>query len=84
MPVKDYDQLFIGGKWVAPEGTDTIEVISPSTEEVIARSPTPRRPTSTRPSPPPARPSTTGPGRTWPRPSGGRSSPRWATPSPPR
>jgi betaine-aldehyde dehydrogenase len=39
MPVKDYDQLFIGGSWVAPEGTGKIEVISPSTEEVVARVP---------------------------------------------
>ena len=39
MAVKDYDRLFIGGTWVAPEGTGTIEVISPSTEEVVARVP---------------------------------------------
>ena len=39
MPVKDYDRLFIGGTWVAPEGTGTIEVVSPSTEEVVARVP---------------------------------------------
>ena len=39
MAVKDYDRLFIGGKWVAPEGTGTIEVVSPSTEEVVARVP---------------------------------------------
>jgi betaine-aldehyde dehydrogenase len=37
--IRDYDRLFIGGDWVAPEGTDTIEVISPSTEEVIGRVP---------------------------------------------
>ena len=36
MAIRDYDRLFIGGDWVAPEGTDTIAVISPSTEEVIA------------------------------------------------
>jgi len=41
MAVKDYDRLFIGGAWVAPEGTGTIEVISPSTEEVVARVPDP-------------------------------------------
>jgi len=28
-------QFFIGGKWVAPLGTDTIEVINPATEEPI-------------------------------------------------
>lgn len=39
MPIKDYDQLFIGGAWVAPEGTGRIEVISPATEEVVARVP---------------------------------------------
>ena len=39
MPVRDYEQLFIGGQWVQPEGTDVIEVVSPSTEEVIARVP---------------------------------------------
>ena len=39
MAVKDYDQLFIGGHWVTPEGTDTIAVVSPSTEEVVARVP---------------------------------------------
>ncbi|MGH9091665.1 MAG: aldehyde dehydrogenase [Acidimicrobiales bacterium] len=39
MAVKDYDRLYIGGTWVAPEGTDTIEVVSPSTEEVVARVP---------------------------------------------
>src|ERR1700690_2357980 len=39
MAIRDYDRLFIGGDWVAPEGTDTIAVISPSTEEVVARVP---------------------------------------------
>jgi betaine-aldehyde dehydrogenase len=39
MTVKDYDRLFIGGTWVAPAGTEKIEVISPATEEVIARVP---------------------------------------------
>ena len=39
MAIRDYDRLFIGGDWVAPEGTDTIGVISPVTEEVIARVP---------------------------------------------
>ncbi|MDT3444026.1 MULTISPECIES: aldehyde dehydrogenase [unclassified Pseudofrankia] len=31
------DRLFIGGEWVAPSGPDTFDVISPATEEVIAR-----------------------------------------------
>jgi aldehyde dehydrogenase (NAD+) len=39
MAIKDYDRLFIGGAWVAPEGTGTIEVVSPATEEVVARVP---------------------------------------------
>jgi aldehyde dehydrogenase (NAD+) len=39
MAIRDYDRLFIGGDWIAPEGTATIGVISPSTEEVIARVP---------------------------------------------
>ncbi len=39
MAIRDYDRLFIGGDWVAPEGTDFIEVISPSTEEVVGRVP---------------------------------------------
>ena len=33
------DKLFIGGDWVSPAGTGTIDVISPSTEQVIARVP---------------------------------------------
>src|ERR1700733_14473698 len=39
MAIRDYDRLLIGGGWVAPEGTDTISVVSPSTEEVIAHVP---------------------------------------------
>ena len=37
--MKTYDRLFIGGEWVAPATSTTIEVISPHTEEVIARVP---------------------------------------------
>jgi aldehyde dehydrogenase (NAD+) len=37
--VHTYEQLFIGGEWVAPAGTGTIEVISPHTEEVVGRVP---------------------------------------------
>src|SRR5919106_5807792 len=33
------DTLYIGGEWVAPSSTNTIDVISPATEEVIARVP---------------------------------------------
>jgi len=33
------DQLFIGGKWVKPEGSGVIEVISPHTEAVIGSVP---------------------------------------------
>ncbi|MEU8266591.1 aldehyde dehydrogenase [Sphaerisporangium sp. NPDC049002] len=34
-----HDRLFIGGDWVAPAGTATIDVISPHTEEVVGRVP---------------------------------------------
>ncbi|WP_214108430.1 aldehyde dehydrogenase [Acrocarpospora catenulata] len=34
-----HDTLFIGGDWVAPAGTGIIEVVSPHTEEVVARVP---------------------------------------------
>jgi len=37
--VQDYDKLYIGGEWVEPHGTGSIEVISPHTEEVIGRVP---------------------------------------------
>jgi aldehyde dehydrogenase (NAD+) len=33
------DTLYIGGEWVTPSTSNTIEVISPATEEVIARVP---------------------------------------------
>ncbi len=39
MSVITKDKLFIGGQWVAPAGTSLIEVISPHTEEVIAKVP---------------------------------------------
>lgn len=32
-----YDKFFIGGRWVAPSSDRTFEVVSPSTEEVVAR-----------------------------------------------
>jgi aldehyde dehydrogenase (NAD+) len=34
-----YDKFFIGGKWVDPSGTDTLDVVSPATEEVVGRVP---------------------------------------------
>jgi betaine-aldehyde dehydrogenase len=34
-----HEKLFIGGEWVAPAGTDVIDVISPHTEEVVGRVP---------------------------------------------
>ena len=37
--MKAYDRLFIGGEWVSPAGTGTIDVINPTTEEVIGRVP---------------------------------------------
>jgi aldehyde dehydrogenase (NAD+) len=33
------DKLYIGGEWVTPDGTGTIDVINPTTEEVIGRIP---------------------------------------------
>ena len=35
--MQTYKELYIGGEWVAPDGSDVIEVISPATEEVIGR-----------------------------------------------
>src|SRR3954470_16750803 len=32
--VKDYDRLYIGGEWVQPDGTGSIDGINASTEEV--------------------------------------------------
>jgi betaine-aldehyde dehydrogenase len=37
--VADYQELFIGGEWVAPAGQGRIEVISPVTEEVYGTVP---------------------------------------------
>ncbi|WP_238006544.1 aldehyde dehydrogenase [Dactylosporangium sp. AC04546] len=36
-----HDVLFIGGRWVKPDSDTTIEVVSPSTEEVVGRVPAP-------------------------------------------
>ncbi len=35
----DHDKLYIGGEWVGPAGSGTIEVIDPSTEVVVGRVP---------------------------------------------
>ncbi|MEV4547645.1 aldehyde dehydrogenase [Nonomuraea wenchangensis] len=37
--MRQHDTLFIGGEWVAPAGTGTIDVISPHTEEIVGRVP---------------------------------------------
>ena len=37
--VMERKELFIGGTWVSPQSTETIEVVSPHTEEVIGRAP---------------------------------------------
>lgn len=34
--MESHQELFIGGEWVAPEGDETIDVVSPQTEETIA------------------------------------------------
>ena len=37
--MKHYDQLYIGGQWVAPQGKGTIDVIDSGTEAVMGRIP---------------------------------------------
>jgi betaine-aldehyde dehydrogenase len=37
--MQTFKELYIGGEWVAPSGSDVIEVISPSTEEVFGQVP---------------------------------------------
>ncbi len=37
--MRDHDRFYIGGQWVAPAGSATIDVISPHTEEVVGRVP---------------------------------------------
>lgn len=39
--VPSFAQLYLGGEWVEPAGDEHIEVICPSTEEVISRVPNP-------------------------------------------
>ena len=33
------DEVFIGGEWVTPSGSEPIEVVNPTTEEVIGTVP---------------------------------------------
>ena len=37
--MKSYDRLFIGGEWVAPSSSSVFEVHSPSTGELVGRTP---------------------------------------------
>lgn len=37
--VKSYDRLFIGGEWITPSSAGTIDVVSPTTEEIVGRVP---------------------------------------------
>jgi aldehyde dehydrogenase (NAD+) len=39
MRMREHKQLFIGGEWVDPAGTGTIDVISPHSEELVGRVP---------------------------------------------
>lgn len=43
MWIGQYDRLFVGGQWVSPRNDDTIEVVSPTTEQVIAHVPSATR-----------------------------------------
>ena len=36
--MQTFKELYIGGEWVAPSGSEVIEVISPASEEVIGQS----------------------------------------------
>ena len=37
--MREHDRLFIGGEWVEPAGTATIDIVSPHSEEVVGRVP---------------------------------------------
>lgn len=39
MAIQSYDRLFIGGEWVTPSSNDVFDVISPTTEEFVGRTP---------------------------------------------
>lgn len=65
----EHGKLYIGGEWADPAGRDTIEVVSPHTEQVIGRVPHASRDDVDRAVAAPVRPSRPGCGRT----------PRWRT-----
>lgn len=35
--MKIHDRFYIGGQWVEPSGTDTLDIVNPATEQVIAK-----------------------------------------------
>ncbi|HZR84198.1 MAG TPA: aldehyde dehydrogenase [Candidatus Binatia bacterium] len=37
--MQTHDRIFVGGEWQAPSSTETIDVVSPATEDVVARVP---------------------------------------------
>ena len=37
--VRSFDQLYVGGRFVEPAGAERADVVSPSTEEVVAQVP---------------------------------------------
>src|SRR5260221_14161373 len=37
--MRSHDRFYIGGQWVAPAGSATLDVVSPHTEEVVGRVP---------------------------------------------
>ena len=37
--MEQYEEIFAGGRWIKPAGTTNVDVISPATEEVVARVP---------------------------------------------
>lgn len=39
IPIPVHDRMYIGGQWVQPASDETIDVVNPYTEEVIARIP---------------------------------------------
>src|SRR5690606_35512997 len=39
MAIRSYDQIYLGGAWVPSSGSESIDVIDSTTEEVMARVP---------------------------------------------
>ena len=37
--MKDYSRLYIGGEWVGPAGSGTLDVVNSTTEEIMGRIP---------------------------------------------